>query len=54
MELPKKVVIDKKYSKKEYTLVKQYKHYGLYEDEKGFRECFDPFDLGLYKRGSEV
>lgn len=53
MELPKKFT---KRGKK-YRLVKEYKHYGLYEEEKtNFRECFDAYDLGIIKKipGPEV
>lgn len=32
---------------KKYKEIKKYKHYTLFEDEHGFKECFDDFDLGL-------
>jgi len=35
---------------KKYKLIKVHKNYGLYEDEKGFKECFDAYDLGLIKQ----
>lgn len=52
MEIPKKIIKDKK----EFKLIKEYKHYGLYETSTGYKECFDRFDLGLmpkqYVRGN--
>ena len=32
---------------KKYKKIKEYEHYTLFEDEHGFKECFDDFDLGL-------
>lgn len=32
---------------RKYKEIKKYKHYTLFEDEYGFKECFDDFDLGL-------
>lgn len=44
MELPKKV----KRRGKQYFLIKEYKNYGLYKEERtGIRTCFSKFDLGL-------
>lgn len=34
---------------KKYKEIKKYPHYTLFEDEHGFKECFDDFDLGLIK-----
>jgi hypothetical protein len=34
---------------KKYKKIKKYKHYTLFEDENGFKECFDDFDLGLIR-----
>lgn len=45
--------IPKRFTKREktYILIKEYKNFGLYKEEKrGFRECFDKFDLGLLKQ----
>ena len=46
MELPKKHFINGK----NYDLIKEYKNFGLYENEKGIRECFTPFELGLVEQ----
>lgn len=46
MELPKKHISNGK----TFELIKQYKNFGLYENEKGTRECFTPFDLGLVEK----
>lgn len=36
--------------RKVYKLIKKYKHYALYEEERTkFKICFDKFDLGLQK-----
>lgn len=34
---------------RKYKKIKKYPHYTLFEDEYGFKECFDDFDLGLIK-----
>lgn len=44
MELPKRF----KKRCRTYILIKEYKNFGLYEEERTkFRECFDRFDLGI-------
>ena len=46
MEIPKKYFKDGK----NFELIKEYKYFGLYQDENGIRECFSPFDLGLVEK----
>ena len=43
MKFPK--IVNKKHYK--YKLIKEYKEYGLYRSQYGFRECFHRFDLGM-------
>lgn len=42
----KKVIVQGK----EYTFVKDYPNFTLYRDEKGFKTCFDDYDLGLIEK----
>lgn len=47
MELPKRF----RKKGRTYILIKEYKNFGLYEEEKTkLKECFDKFDLGLLKQ----
>lgn len=41
-------------NKRKYELVEIHKHYAVYENENGLKECFKPCDLGMIRERAKT